>query len=52
MDGESEETSSDMDGSESLDLGDECRNWRVDDPERESDEAADEGVKRGSRFRQ
>ena len=33
-------------GSESPDLGDEWTNWRVDDPELESDEEADEGVKK------
>ena len=43
MDDESEESSSDMDGSESPDLGDEWRNWRVDDHNLESDEAVGEG---------
>ena len=46
MDDENEESSSDVDGSESPDLDDEWRNWRVDDPELESDEAADEGMKK------
>ena len=52
MDDDTGESSSHMHGSESLDLGDEWTNWRVDDPELESDEAAAEGVtkKRGRRF--
>ena len=38
------ESAFDMDGSESPDVGDEWKNWRVDENELESDEAADEGV--------
>ena len=44
MDDENEDSASDMGESESPDLGDEWSNWRVDDPELESDEAAHEGL--------
>ena len=46
MDDENEESSSFLDGSESPDLDNEWRNWRVDDPELESDVAAEEGIRR------
>ena len=42
----SSEVLSDMEGCESLDLGDEWRTWHMDNPELESDEAADEWVKK------
>ena len=35
-----------MDDSCARDLGDEWKNWRVDDPEPESDDTAEEGVKK------
>ena len=38
-----DETSSGMDDSYSLELADEWTNWRVDDPELESDETTEEG---------
>ena len=37
-------TSSEIDDSVAPDLGDEWKNWRVDDREFESDESAEEGV--------
>ena len=41
-----DDSATDVDGSESPDLGEEWRSWRVDDPQLESDETADEGVKK------
>ena len=46
MGGEIDEVLSDMDESESPSLGDEWRTWHMDNPELESDEAAEEGVKK------
>ena len=44
MDDGNEESPSDMDGSESPDLDDEWRNWRLDAPELVSDDSVEEGV--------
>ena len=38
-----------MDRSDSLDMGDEWKTWHMDDPDFESDEAADEGSKEEKR---
>ena len=46
---EGDGTPSDVDDSCSHNLGDEWKNWRVDDPELESDETAEKGVKRRKR---
>ena len=42
MDDETDEALSDMDDLYSPDLGDECKNWRVDDSELESDETTED----------
>ena len=42
-----EESSSDMDGSQSPDLDDEWRNWRLEGTELERDEAVEGGMKDG-----
>ena len=42
MDNETDDALSEMDDLYSPDLGDDWKNWRVDDPELESDETAEE----------
>ena len=42
MDDENEDSVSFVDGSESRGMGEEWISWRVDDPQLESDEAAEE----------